>query len=78
MPRIKTAQEVADKWARNSIQSNPDRIQGIIKVYFQGRQSLKWVTGLLKNEDMNIVIPILNTFKSVDPEKHETLSQVFR
>ena len=75
MPKVKTAEEASKRWVENSIQANPDRIHGIVKAYFQGRQSLKWAAGLLKSEDRNLVNPVLEAFKKVDPAKHSALSQ---
>ena len=73
MPKIKTVEEASRRWVNNSIQANPDRIYGIIKTYFQGRQSLKWAVSLLKNEDWTLVSKTLETFKDINPEKYDTV-----
>ena len=75
MSKIKTAEEASRRWVENSIQANPDRIYGILKVYFQGRQNLKWVTGLLKGEDAKLVKTSIDAFKKVDPVKYGALLQ---
>ena len=75
MSKIKTAEEASRRWVENSIQANPDRIHGVIRVYFQGRQNLKWVTGLLKGEDAKLVKTSIDAFKKVDPVKYEALLQ---
>lgn len=75
MPRIKTVEEASKRWVENSIQANPDRIQGIVRAYFQSRQSLKWAAGLLKSEDRNLVSSVLDAFKKVDSAKYDELLQ---
>jgi len=76
MPKVKTAEEASKRWVENSIQANPDRIHGIVKAYFQGRQSLKWAAGLLKGEDVKLVRATIDAFKKMDSAKYDALSQV--
>ncbi len=71
-------QQAGERWVRNSIQANPDRIQGIIEAYFSGRQSLRWAAGLLKSEDAGIIFPIMDTFKATHPLKHSELASYLR
>lgn len=75
MPRVKTTEEASRRWVENSIQANPDRIHGIVKAYFRGRQSLKWAAGLLKSEDEKLVRATVDAFKKVDSVKYDALSQ---
>ena len=66
-------QQAGERWVRNSIQANPDRIQGIVEAYFSGRQSLRWAVGLLKSEDAGIIFPILDALKTAHPSKYSEL-----
>lgn len=71
---MKTLQQTAEKWVRNSLATNSDRVLGVLQAYFTGKQSLKWAVGLLKNEDFeNLVSPILKSFKGVDDFKFDAL-----
>ena len=66
-------EEASRRWVENSIRANPDRIRGIVEAYYRGKQSLNWASRLLKKEDGNLVMTILNTFQSVDAEKRRSL-----
>ena len=73
MARAITLQEATERWVRNSIRANPDRIQGIIRAYMNGRQSLRWAAGLLESEEASVVFPIAAAFKAVNPLKYNEL-----
>ena len=70
-----TLQQAGERWVRNSIRANPDRIYGIVRAYFSGRQSLRWAAGLLKSEDMGIVFPTIVAFRATNPLKYGELME---
>lgn len=77
MAQAISLQRAGERWVHNSLRANPDRIRGIVRAYFSG-QSLRWAAGLLKSEDTNMVLPIMEMFKNINPLKYQELSQSLR
>lgn len=75
MVKVKSPQKSVEKWVRNSIKANPDRILGVVHAYFENRQTLKWVVGSIKGEDIGLIKELINPFKEVDSVKYEALLQ---
>lgn len=73
MARRISLEEAAEKFVKNSIRANPERIHGIVRTYFQGRQSIGWAVGLLKTEDEKLVDWAANPYKEIYPEKYTQL-----
>lgn len=74
MPRGISLEEATENWVENSIRLNPERIRGIVRAYFEGRQSLKWAVGLLKAEDRDLVNWATNPYREKGSEKYTQLT----